>query len=151
MLKEVIEFNRLRNDFKYDTELEQKMFREEVKEFFDAKTTAERVDALIDTMFVKLGTMCKLSYNGFDADDLPYPHKTVIDMMTNVVQQELGDNYLRVIKEAERIVCEINALKPITKTEGKVKKQSNLRDATKEIDNVLKGLAEEAKKSQEES
>ena len=145
MLKEVIEFNKARNGFKYDPQLECDMFEEEVQEFFDAKNIAERVDALLDCMFVKLGTMCKLSYNGFDAEVLPYPHKTVIDMMTNVVQTELGENYLRVIKEGERIVCECNKTKLALKTEGKVKKTGMTRNATKEIASLIEAILKEKK------
>ena len=140
MLLEVLEFNKKRNKFRYDSELEVKMFNEEVQEFFDATTTAERVDALIDAMYVKLGTMCKLSYNGLDAEVLPYPHKTTIDIMTNIVQTELGENYLRVIKEAERIVCEINATKGNRLVDGKVAKVSDIRDATKEIASVIEKI-----------
>ena len=140
MLLEVLEFNKKRNEFRYDSELEVKMFNEEVQEFFDATTTAERVDALIDAMYVKLGTMCKLSYNGLDAEVLPYPHKTTIDIMTNIVQTELGENYLRVIKEAERIVCEINATKGNRLVDGKVAKVSDIRDATKEIASVIEKI-----------
>lgn len=143
MLKEVVEFNRLRNGFAYDANVEVKMFNEEVREFFDAETIAGRVDGLIDTMFVKLGTMSKLAYNGLDAEELPYPHKTVIDMMTNIVQTELGQNYLRVIKEAERIVCEVNATKGTVLSEGKVAKAANIRNATVEIHNMISNILKE--------
>lgn len=142
MVKDVIEFNRIRNGFQYIPELECDMFNEEVKEFFNATTLAERVDALIDTMYVKIGTMCKLAFNGLDPDsDMPYPHKEVIDIMVSCVSSELGSNYARVIKEAERIVCEINAQK-VSKLDknGKVIKQKNLRNATDEINNMISEL-----------
>lgn len=145
MLKEVIEFNRLRNGFAYNADLEIEMFNEEVKEFFDADTTHHRVDALIDTQFVKLGTMCKLAYNGLDPEkDMPYPHKDVIDIMMNAVQNELGHNYLRVIKEAERIVCECNAEKNKEKSaNGKVSKAGMKRNATIEIASMLAAIKKE--------
>lgn len=145
MVQSVIDFNRTRNKFVYDEQLEINMFNEEVREFFDAETLAERVDALIDTMYVKIGTMVKRAYNGLD-DTLPYAHKEVIDLMVASVSDELGQDYTRVIKEAERIVCEINALKVSELDEnGKVIKQDNLRNATKEIENMISGLKEETK------
>ena len=143
MLKAVIEFNRKRNGFKYDPQLECDMFNEEVNEFFDATSVAKRIDAVVDAMYVMLGTKCKLAYNGFDAKILPYAHEEVIDMMMSVLQKELGENYMRVITEAQRIVCEINAEKISTlNSDGKVMKQKSLRDATKEIASIMSAIDE---------
>ena len=143
MLKDIILDLKSRDRYKYDAGLEIDMFNEEVQKFFDASNSAERVRFLLDCMYVKLGTMCKLAYNGFDADDLPYSHKTTIDMMTNIVQTELGDNYMRVIKEAERIVCECNAGKGTKLKNGKVAKDAKVRNATEEIANLLEAISTE--------
>ena len=145
MILEIIEFNKKRNEFKYDEQLEIDMWTEEVREFFDATTTAERIDSILDCQYVKIGTMCKLAYSGKSMDELPY-NASVLDLMINVCQRELGDNYLRVINKAEEIVCEINALKVSKLDEnGKVIKQANLRNATDEIASMIAAIKVEKK------
>jgi len=149
MLKSVIEFNRVRNGFNYDESLEIEMFNEECGEFFNAITLAERIDAFIDMEYVRLGTVCKLAYNGFESK-LPYD-TTGADVALNVLRTELGKDFERVIEQAQRIVCECNAMK-ISKLDknGKVMKQKDLRDATKEIANLLSQIEEETKKNEED-
>jgi hypothetical protein len=95
--------------------------------------------------------MCKLAYNGKDPEkDMPYPHKDSIDIMMNVVQDELGSDYHRVMLDAEKIVCECNAEKgKEKKPNGKVSKTGLKRNATVEIASMLVAIDEEAKKLQE--
>lgn len=137
MLKEVYEFNKEKNGFKYDEALEIKMYKEEVKEFFDANTTSERLDALVDCSYVRMGTMCKLAYNGKGVHDLPYD-KSVESLMVSILVEELGQHMFdKVIRLAEDIVCNANAGKPNVLIDGKVSKDKNTIDATKQIEEML--------------
>jgi flagellar motility protein MotE (MotC chaperone) len=157
MLKEVYDFNKIRNGFKYDRELEMAMYAEEVKEFFDANTTAERLDALVDCSYVRMGTMLKLAYNNKSVNDLPY-ERNVEQIMVSILVEEIGQELFdRVIRLAEEIVCDCNSKKLIkTNKNGKVVK-GDIPDATKLIDEMLKDKFEErdailnaqAKKQQE--
>lgn len=143
MLKEVYEFNKIRNGFAYDRDLEIEMYGEEVKEFFDSNTTAERLDALVDCSYVRMGTMCKLGYNKMDIGNLPY-YKSVESLMVSILVEEMGQELFdRAIRLAEDIVCEANATKTKKKTKGKVSKDKNVPNATEQIDNMLKDLFEE--------
>lgn len=130
MLRSVVSYNK-KDGFKYDKGYEIDIFNESVQSFFDANTTAERTTDLIDTMFIKLGTMVKLAYQGLDSDDLPYAWKTTIDMMTNVVRTELDNNYLRVITEAERIVCKVRL------------SNGNQKTAVTEVTNLIANIRRE--------
>ena len=145
MLKNVIKFNRIRNDFEYSSELEKNMFMEEAREFFDAETLAEQIDAVVDMDFVRMGTVIKLAYNGINQSELPYD-VAPLDIAIDVVKRELGDNFVVVMGEAERIVDEINLTK-IAKLDkdGKVMKQKGLRNATEEIERFLNELLESQK------
>jgi len=143
MLHEVYEFNKVKNGFKYDYELEISMYNEEVKEFFDGNTTAERLDALVDCSYVRMGTMCKLGYNNLSISDLPYD-KSVEGLMVSILVEEMGqDLFNRAIRLAEDIVCAANACKPDTLVDGKVAKNADTPDATAQIDDMLKNLFEE--------
>ena len=134
MLKEVMEFNRVRNGFKYDAELEIAMYAEEVLEFFDANTTAERLDALVDCSYVRMGTMLKLAYNNKSVNDLPY-ERNVEQVMVSILTEELGKHmFNKVIRVAEDIVCAANAQKcSDLDNGGKVIKTEDIPDATEQI------------------
>jgi hypothetical protein len=136
---EVLEFNRERNGLSYDEELEIRLFTEEAREFFEAKTTAERIDAFTDMEYVRLGTVLKLSYNNLSQDELPYD-VTVVDIAINILKKELGSDFGNVLAFAERIVCEINATKGTELKNGKVTKALNIRNATEEIAQYLEDL-----------
>lgn len=148
MFLKVIEFNKRLNNLEYNEQLEIDMFNEEAKEFFDAETTAERVDAFIDMEYVRYGTIAKLAYNGLE-DKLPYP-VLPIDIAINVLKKELGENFNIVLEEAGKIVCEINETKNAGLSKnGKAKKDNIKRNATKEIAAFLESL--EAKTVETES
>ena len=141
MLIEVIDFNKKRNGLSYSPDLEMDMFQEEVKEFFDAVDVAERVDAFVDCAYVKVGTICKMVYNGLDPKELPYPESYAFDIMNDVLTRELGQDFQDVLTKAEEIVCEINALKSNNLDEnGKVIKKNITRDATAEIRDYIESL-----------
>lgn len=157
MLKEVYEFNKIRNDFKYDERLERQMYQEEVLEFFDAKTTAERLDALVDCSYVRMGTMCKLGRNGKSVNELPYS-KDVESLMVSILVEEIGQELFdRVIRLAEDIVCDCNAKKLLELDSNGKAKKGDIPNATELIDEMLKDefekrdaiLEAHAKKQQE--
>ncbi len=128
----VYAFNADRNNFKYDKANEIKMYREEVQEFFEAKTIAQRLDALVDCEYVRMGTMLKLANVGRCYEkDMPYP-TTSEKLMVSILIEELGASLFdKVIRLAEEIVCEINATKGKSlDKDGKVQKDGLITDAT---------------------
>jgi len=135
MYKEVMVFNQERNQLKWDMNLELNMIREEIKEFWDAETVAERMDAFVDTEYVWLGTQMKASYNTVAiSDELMNSVRQTLGIMADILAEELGMWMAECYNNARSIVCEINAMKGTKKTEGgKVEKHKGLRDATKEI------------------
>ena len=137
MLKEVYEFNKIRNNFKYIMELEQSMYHEEVLEFFDANTTAERLDALVDCSYVRMGTMLKLGRNGKSVNKLPY-ERDVEQIMVSVLVEELGqDLFDRTIRLAEKIVCDCNAQKLFKLDENGKAMKGEIPNATELISQML--------------
>ena len=130
-----MEFNKKRNQLVLNMKLELDMVREEIKEFWDAETVAQRLDALVDTEYVWLGTQIKASYNTFHLpDELVSSMRQTLGIMGDVLAEELGMHMAECYHLARKIVCDINAMKGTAKTEeGKVKKHKELRDATKEI------------------
>ena len=135
MIKEVTEFNVKRNQLAFDMNLELKMVQEEIREFWDAETVAERLDALVDTEYVWIGTQIKASYNTVALpDELVNSIRQTLGLMGDILAEELGMHMSDCYHSARKIVCEINNMKGTDKDEdGKVKKHKELRDATKEI------------------
>jgi len=135
VIKEVTEFNIKRNQLAFDLNLELKMVQEEIREFWDATTTAERLDALIDTEYVWIGTQVKASYNTKALpDELVNGMRQTMGLMGDYLAEELGMHMSSCYYEARKIVCEINATKGTAKdADGKVMKKKDIRDATKEI------------------
>ncbi len=126
-----------RNTIGFTNEL--KMLREEIREFWDAKTIAERVDGFVDTEYVWLGTQVKCSYNTYS---IPKKIKDGIEaslyLMSNYVIDELGDDYFEIIRSARDIVCSANAEKGKNlDKDGKVTKVGFTRDATAEISTMI--------------
>jgi len=135
MYIEVMKFNKERNQLKWDMKLELDMVREEIREFWDAETIAERLDALVDTEYVWIGTQIKSSYNTVSLpDELVNSIRQTLGLMGDVLEEELGVHMSDCYHSARKIVCEINSMKGTDKDkDGKVKKHKELRDATKEI------------------
>ena len=104
MIKKVLDFNIARNKLAYNAENEIAMYNEEVKEFFEAKTVAERLDSLIDCEYVRIGTMLKLAYNGMDYEnDLPF-NRNAEKLMVSVIEAELGSDLFNIVTPiAEKI------------------------------------------------
>lgn len=138
MIIPVTKFNKQRNNFDLDVELEQDMIEEEIKEFWDADTVAERLDALVDTEYVWIGTKIKYSYNGCG---IPENTKTFVEdslkLMYDYLQDELGEYFWGCLSKANKIVCQANELKGTELDEkGKVIKTKEYKeaiDATKRI------------------
>ena len=141
MLIDIVHFNRVRNDFKLDMKLEVNMLKEEIQEFFDANTLAERVDAVTDVSYVFEGTKIKCAYNGFLVDENVNKWVTdSVEMMLEILTHEVGSEgkLAQILVKAQEIVAEINALKVSELDEnGKVKKQHDLPNATVEISKML--------------
>ena len=107
MLLEVIQ-NEKQNGFKRtDRDTKTDHFLRTVNSFFEASNREERMVYLLEAQVVKLSDMVQLSYYGqvSGTKDLPYPNEDVIDMMVSTVQSEFTHDYVRVITEAEKIVC----------------------------------------------
>ena len=126
MLKAVYEYSKERNGFEYNREEEIEMYKQEVKEFFDASTTEERLESLCRCAFIRYGTMMKRAYNGFD-DVLPY-ERTPESLMVSVLLEEIPKPIFdEVLRAAENIVGEC-----ILSTD------KDIPDATSQIDVLLK-------------
>ncbi len=134
MYKEVMQFNKERNQLDWNFDNELLMLREEIREFWDAETVAQRMDALVDTEFVWIGTQMKASYAVFHLpDELVNSIRQSLGVMGEVVSEELGKDMAMCYHNARKIVCECNAMKgKELDDDGKVIK-GKIRDATKEI------------------
>ena len=138
MIIAVTQFNQKRNQLSWVLDTELLMLREEIREFWDAITLAERVDAFIDTRYVWIGTKIKASYNTINLPkELHANIEMSLTLMSDYLMEELGDKYYEIIANAEKIVCQANELKG-TKLDdnGKVikdKAYTEAIDATKRI------------------
>ena len=152
-MKNVLEFNMRRNKLELDVRpfggstmpLEVAMLKEEIQEFYDAETLAERIDAMIDVRYVYEGSQLKYNYNFLVMDEnitkiVGQFHR----MSTTIVAQELGDDaqYLdKIMDKAWTIVCDVNAMKVAElDADGKVIKQKDLPNATEMIAELLDSL-----------
>ena len=138
MINDVVEFNKRRNQLKWDLDLELKMLREEIREFWEAETIAERVDAFVDTEYVWFGTKVKASYNTIALHkDLTKSVEDSLTLMQEYLFKELNSKVWEVIENARKIVCKANALKGSKlDKDGKVLKDEAYKeaiDATKQI------------------
>jgi len=148
-MKNVLEFNLKRNQLKLNISLELEMIREEIQEFYDAETLAERIDAMVDVRYVYEGTQLKHNYHMLPmSKDITTVVGEFHRISSTIVSQELGDDaqYLdKIMTKAWDIVCEINAMKVSELDEnGKVVKQKNLPDATEHIDQLLTSMLTDA-------
>ncbi|RLA83966.1 MAG: hypothetical protein DRG78_02850 [Epsilonproteobacteria bacterium] len=145
MLKKVYMFNKARNKFAWDEKLEIKMFQEEIKEFFDAESVAERIDAYVDCEYVIQGTEMKAIYN-----DEPNPNvklwNRAENLMRSIIADELdGLSFDIVVERARDIVCASNELKGKELVEGKVSKKAFTVNATEQIASMVLVLKQEKK------
>ena len=91
IIKRICKWNEERHPREFVKSLELAMLDEELKEFFDAEDKVDELDALVDTIFVAVGSMYKM---GLDAE---------------------------AIEKAIEIVCDANDTKPIKKNKAGVK------------------------------
>ena len=138
MIIDIAKFNITRNKLVWSMESELLMLKEEIREFWDAETTAERVDAYIDTQYVWIGTKIKASYNTMVLpDEVLTMVELSLGLMKDYLYDELGDKYHQIIASAEKIVCQANELKgKELDVNGKVIKDESYTkaiDATKRI------------------
>ena len=61
-INEIVDWNKERNEFELNSDLEVNMLMEEVKEYFDAEEYVDKMDAVCDTIFVAVGTLAKSAY-----------------------------------------------------------------------------------------
>ena len=141
----VYKFNQMRNEFEWDSQLEIKMYQEEAREFFDAKNLAQRVDAVIDCQYVRMGTEMKMAANGIQT--MPYQNREYLmhEIIANEIEAKFtpmsqhgdsltscndGYNLVNVIMgKAQKIVCQANELKGLAKSaEGKVLKDASYEE-----------------------
>jgi len=144
-LNAVRDFNKKRNGFELDYELEMNMLKEEIREFLDAEDLAEMVDAYVDVMYVFSGTRMKYSY-GFRL--LPEEFTLLVDEFESIAYEIMlekvgSKNTLNdIINKAKEIVANANAMKGTKLDEnGKVFKDEEYKkaiDATEQIRNMLK-------------
>ena len=155
-MRNVLEFNLRRNKLALDTRpdgagrpLEVAMLREEIQEFYEATTLAERIDAMIDVRYVYEGSQLKYNYNMLPMDeDLTKVVGQFHRISTTLVAKELGDDsqYLdKIMDKAWDIVCDCNAQKVAElDANGKVIKQEGLPNATVLIAEMLDSLLTDA-------
>ena len=140
MITNVYEFNKNRNGLELDLVLELNMLREEIREFWDAVTVAERLDALIDTEYTWFGTQMKASYHTESIEVIAPNIERSIKLMREFLKEELGGNYGKCYEEAKVIVCRANALKSYKRDEnGKVIK-GDIENATKSIALMIEAI-----------
>jgi hypothetical protein len=142
---DVYKFNQTRNEFVLNEDLEWAMLKEEVAEFYEAESLAERIDAMVDVRYVFEGTQMKYNKAGKEfPEDMNRWIGQFHRLSTTIVAEELGDNSQfmeKILNKAWKIVCEINATKPTDKDDmGKVVKFAQTRNATKEIAEMIKGM-----------
>jgi len=126
-MKHVYLFNQKRNKFKLVEKLEDDMYLEEVKEFFDAKDMADRIDAILDVKYVWNGTKMKFAHAG---RELPVSwvqrSEEFIAMANAIIIMDFDNNHnlaSKMMKDFWEIVCDCNAQKTANLSEdGKVLK-----------------------------
>lgn len=142
MIIAVTQFNKKRNNLELNPKLEIGMLMEEIKEFWDATTVAQRLDALVDTEYVFLGTRIKFSNGGTSINrDMRDWIEDSINLMYIYLNEELGEHFYICHTNAKTIVSNANAIKGNKLDEdGKVMKDdeySRKIDATKQIAEMI--------------
>lgn len=143
----IMKWNYLRNDLiLQSTDLENKFFNEEYLEwktamtdildvgFPNAELIAEAIDAYADMDFVLSGSKAKGDFDARKYRILDYVYKTTFDMLTTFRVRNPGV----IISQAQEFVLEANNAKPLTKTEGKVKKGDDWIDPKKVITELVR-------------
>ena len=122
----IVDWNIERNELALDSNLEINMLAEEAKEYFDAKTFVDKVDAVGDIIFVGVGTLAKTT-NAYhlSAKELFAPIDFILtDFVGRVETEGIGsDFFLPMLSEVLDAIIDANEEKGTEKDEkGKVKK-----------------------------
>ena len=122
----IIDWNYERNELVLDSNLEINMLAEEAKEYFDAKTFVDRVDAVCDIIFVGVGTLAKTA-NAYhlSAKELFAPIDFILTDFVGRVEAEglNSDVFMQMLGESLDAVISANEEKGTEKTpDGKIKK-----------------------------
>ena len=151
----VRQWNLERNGLFYDAPLEKSMLKEEFKEYLEAKTYVDRVDAWCDFVFVYLGTVAKYQYFwATTREDTIYTigyktYATRLDefeeffcYVTNHMVRELRAEFIcdeeYVFNTCMTFVCEANDKKKAGS--GKIKKGEDWVDPKEKIRDFLERL-----------
>lgn len=89
----ILQWNKKRNNLKYDIDLETKMLTEEANEFFVAETLVDRLDAFADFAFVAIGTAMKymaVKHKDFHNLDIDKADFEALSEYINTVQSQMG-------------------------------------------------------------
>ena len=149
--KAIYEWNELRNDLKWDKNLEYIMLKEEIDEFFSAKSLTDMIDAERDTVFVLSGTFAKAFKNNkydeleeiLDKLDiinvLIKMHRKLTQEWNNIANR--SDMFIpeSLLKEAMEVIIKANNQKGVKKNkDGKVEKPKDFKSPEEEIYKLIK-------------
>ena len=154
----IIKWNIVRNDLKFDPDLESDMLSEESKEFMEAykkfltesllpafqiKVLVDMIDAYCDYYFVATGTKAKIGMNNHcfkykEATSLLYLMDNQLGFMYNILNDILGNNTYDILMKSLGYVIEANETKPTKRDEkGKVVKGDKWIDPKDKIEKLL--------------
>lgn len=135
MIQNKIDELRENDDFELNMVNEDNEWLRAVQRFFNSSTIEERITAMLSAQYVRLGTMVKVAYNGFDeTEDMPYNPVPVMDIMTASIQNELDDNYRRVMIVAEELFLnqDVDTVEGIKNVLAEIKREDEETEARDE-------------------
>ena len=154
----VRQWNLERNGLHYNALLEKSMLKEEFKEYLEATTLVDRIDAWCDFVFVYLGTVAKYQYFWSTVtEDTNYTigYKTYLDRLeelesffysvTNDIVSDLRAEFMcdkeYLFDTCMTFVCDANDKKKADKnSNGKIKKGVDWVDPKEKIRDFLERL-----------
>ena len=139
----IVDWNKERNNFELDSNLEINMLAEEAKEYFEADNIVDRMDAVCDLIFVAVGTLTK-SANAYHlaAKEIFSPIDFILSDFVGRVQSEgiTGDNFMPMLGDCLDAVISANESKGTEKDEnGKVKKPEGFVPPEETIARIIAG------------
>jgi hypothetical protein len=140
-INRIVDWNKKRNGFELNSDLEVNMLREEVTEYFDAAEYVDKVDAVCDVIFVAVGTIAKATYAfHMAADGLLSPIDFVLTDFVGRTQEEgiSAEQMMPMLSDCLGAVIEANEQKSAEKdTDGKVKKPEGFVPPEKKIAEII--------------
>ena len=121
----IVDWNKSRNGLELSEGLEYDMLQEEMREYFDATTLVDKLDAVADTLFVGVGSVAKGAYNLLPIVSFTEEFDIILSDFAGRCQAEDIDLQFvgQLISEGLDIVIKANAQKLAEKeVNGKVKK-----------------------------